>query len=486
MRTPLGAIQGYINLALREKDLSPAITQSLGSMQRNSEHLLTLVNDFLDISKIEAGLLEIDQRSFSPKALVMEIEDSLTPEARKKGLDLQTTIDKSLPPILHSDPHRIRQILINLIGNSIKFTPAGRVTISQSFTRQEDQKGLYQVTIEDTGIGMMQEQKERLFKPFSQGDREISRKYGGTGLGLSLSKRLANLLGGELTLTRSAPGEGSLFTLIIPCGFSIEPARGIDHESLDRPPSKEILAGIRVLVVEDCEDNQYLYREFLESQGAKTTIAEDGYIAQILAQNQSFDLILMDIQLPNLDGYATTKELRAMGVDSPIIALTAHAMLGEKKRCLDAGCNDYLTKPIDCDYLIHTVASYCKRLPREQRSAAIKSIHKSIANKTNPIFSILDSDPRIQAHLPNFIKGLEKRGRDLKAAYEQKDLNKIQRLAHQLIGSAANYGFPGLKDLAKELESQCQENPHDLNEAVEKVLSYLGRIKERTLAKETG
>ena len=373
IRTPITAILGYTQLLLTEEgiDRAPAHrVRTFEVIRRNGEYLVDLINDILDLSKVEAGKLQINRSRCSPKQLVADVVTLMRVRADEKRLQLQTQFAGPLPELISTDRTRLRQILVNLVGNAIKFTDHGKVSIVVRYLGEDGPPRL-QFDVTDTGIGMTQEQMALLFRPFSQVDASASRKFGGTGLGLAISKRLVEALGGRITV-QSLAGEGSTFSFTINPGscegaLLISPAA----EIAESPPphnvapriKKNVLRG-RVLVAEDSPDIQRLTVLLLESAGAEVEAVENGQLAVQRAwaawqSGRPFDVVLMDMQMPIMDGYAAASELRRRDYPLPIIALTAHAMSEDRQKCLDAGCEDYLAKPIDIAQLTAKVAQYC-------------------------------------------------------------------------------------------------------------------------------
>ncbi len=362
IRTPMTAVLGFTEV-LRDSTISPEQRQdALSRIECSGRSLLRLIDDILDISKIEAGKLVTEKVRFSPVEIVSEVVALLRLQAEQKGLRLVAQFLPGTPIIAHSDPTRIRQILVNLIGNAIKFTRTGEVNVKVRAEPEGNEKKQF-LTFEviDTGIGISPDDQLKLFQPFAQADESITRTFGGTGLGLVLSRRLAQQLGGDLILTESHVGSGSRFLVKIEAGpmetaVVAEQASCIkengDEANEQLPPS---LISTNILVVDDVPDNQYLMRLYLETAGAHVDVASNGVEAISKALNREYDLILMDIQMPTLDGIEATHRLRSAGYQRPILALTAHAMREEKKRSLDAGCDAHLTKPITRKNLIERV-----------------------------------------------------------------------------------------------------------------------------------
>ena len=369
IRTPMAAILGYADVLLGHlKD--PDNRNCVQIIKRNGDHLLALINDILDISRIEAGKLALNIESVDIPGLLSELHSSLNVRAIEKGIDFDIACDGKIPKWIRTDATRLRQILINLLGNGIKFTDAGHVSLSVDYDASQNDSSMLRFRVSDTGIGISEEQKEKLFKPFSQGDATVSRKYGGTGLGLAISDRLAEMLGGTV-LVKSEPEKGSTFTLTIPIAETtslelVEPGDLVSKPTTDNPIQVAPKLNCRVLVVDDRRDVRHISQHFLEKAGATVMTAEDGEqavekVMSARASGEKFDAIVMDMHMPKVDGLEATARIRASGIDWPIIALTADAMKGDREKYLIGGCNDYLSKPIDHAQLIHTVARHCKQ-----------------------------------------------------------------------------------------------------------------------------
>ncbi|EGF24720.1 PAS domain S-box protein [Rhodopirellula baltica] len=375
IRTPMTAILGYADL-VRDMIEDPQAIEHLETIRRNGDYLLEIINDILDLSKIEAGKLEVNHEKFEPARLIEDVRSIMEVRAKEGGLSLDVQYIGLLPKTIESDGKRLKQILINLVGNAIKFTQKGWVQIRVRFN-----KWLH-IDIVDTGIGMSDEQQKRLFKPFSQGDASVTRTFGGTGLGLAISKRLTEMLGGTI-IASSTEGVGSTFTVSVAVGDLADVAMvdyshtfDADHEEISSKYADgssgtgvNRLAGVEkplrchVLVVDDRHDIRFLSRALLTKAGATVDECEDGqlavdYMTDRLNNDDCPDLILLDMQMPNLDGYETARTLRRLGYSGWIIALTADAMQGDMNECLEAGCNDYLSKPIDANRMIGLIAQF--------------------------------------------------------------------------------------------------------------------------------
>jgi len=349
IRTPMNTIIGFADI-LAGEDLTEEQKKSVEFIRASGRSLLVLINDILDISKIEAGKFDIRIVDCSLAQLLDSVELLTVPKVKEKGIEFGIVTSDNLPSQIRTDPVRLGQCLTNLVGNAIKFTERGYVHVNVSLEPDED-KSYIRFDVEDTGVGIPAEKQARVFEPFAQADENTCHEYGGTGLGLTITKRLAELLGGTLSLT-SRHGLGSVFSLVVSAGVELENQPPLQRsqtgswqdKGLDR--TDEDLSG-HVLVVEDVPTNQILMKRLLERVGLEVTIAEDGRVAIRKTLGRSFDLILMDIQMPNMNGYDATRALRERGLQTPIIALTAHAMKGDAEKYISGGFSGYLSKPID-------------------------------------------------------------------------------------------------------------------------------------------
>ncbi|PQO27204.1 CHASE domain-containing protein [Blastopirellula marina] len=380
IRTPMTAILGYTDLLAEEQHREVSLEDRLeyiNTIRRNGEHLLMIINDILDLSKIEAGKMTVESVPTRIDSVVREVLELMQVKAVAKGLALDATIETKIPKVIACDPIRLRQILVNLIGNAIKFTEIGRVRVQ---CRYDFPTKSVQISVEDSGIGMTEMQMERLFQAFVQADNSMTRRFGGTGLGLRISKRLAEILGGDITIT-SEVGIGSTFCLSLMVDHIsdsnwIEPTEHL--ETIEKTPAshkgmsksdKKPLNGMKILLAEDGPDNVRLISFHLRKAGAEVETVEngkllvermtvDGTVHGQLKDPPPCDVVLTDMQMPEMDGYEAARLLRDKGATLPIVALTAHAMSGDLKKCLDAGCSAYATKPIDRDRLIHSVQRF--------------------------------------------------------------------------------------------------------------------------------
>lgn len=367
IRTPMSAIIGYSDLLLDPAQTAEDRIDCVSTIRRNADHLLTLINDILDLSKIEADRMTVEKIECSPCQLVSDVASLMRVRATENNIGFQVNYESAVPATISSDPVRIRQVLINLVGNAIKFTQEGAVKVHVWAEELDGDDPTINFRVIDSGIGMTEEQKSRLFRPFTQADYSTTRKFGGTGLGLTISKTLVNLMGGEISVS-SVPGLGSCFEFSLPTGplTNVPIIQNPSETSLESHTDEVIdvsetaSLAAKVLLAEDGIDNRRLISFHLRKAGCEVATAENGKIAFEMAtaatrQGEPFDLIFMDMQMPVMDGYQSASKLREAGYRGRICALTAHAMTGDREKCISAGCDDYLTKPIDVEKLVGTV-----------------------------------------------------------------------------------------------------------------------------------
>lgn len=338
IRTPLNGVLGMLDLLLHTP-LSGEQHEMADTAMHSARLLLALLNDILDFSKIEAGRLVLETIAFSPAQLVRQCTDSLGVSARSKGLEVSCELDPALPPAVSGDPTRVRQVLLNLLGNAIKFTERGSVSVQARW--QDD---ALHVAVRDTGIGITAEQRSALFQPFVQMDSSHTRRFGGTGLGLTICQRLILSMGGEIGVD-SVPGQGSTFWFRLPLPVAEEAAIDASAAEAAAQDGGQTLTGCRVLLVEDNLVNQRVAAKVLERFGVVVSIASDGHQALDQLAHEDVDLVLMDCQMPGMDGWETTRRLRQRGWLGPVVALTANATETDRQACLSAGMNDFLSKP---------------------------------------------------------------------------------------------------------------------------------------------
>ncbi len=448
IRTPLTAILGYAESALDADQTEIERVMALRAVKRSGDHLLQIVNNVLDFSKIEADKLEAEKVPVDYFVVLSEVEALVKQQANSKGLDFRMLYAFPLPASIMGDPVRLRQVLLNLCSNAIKFTESGKVTVSVLYDAEH--KNL-RFSVADTGIGMAMEQVSRIFTPFEQADSSITRRYGGTGLGLALSKRLVDLMGGNIQVI-STPDVGTTFAINLPC---VNPAEvpmvsGIadfDDEQVAPSPAAVVirhkLHGL-VLLAEDNPENQTLLSLFLEKMGAEVTIAENGQEAVAKASNARFDLIYMDMQMPLVSGIEATEILRAQGYSGPIIALTANATSEDRNLCLQAGCNDFLTKPINRDKLYEVTSCYLCVDEADSVDAPILS-------------QLQDDDPEIQGLVLRFVQSLPETVSGIDQLYQCQAWGELRQQMHDLKGTSGNFGYPTLTQLSEKIETELKQ-----------------------------
>jgi signal transduction histidine kinase/CheY-like chemotaxis protein len=473
IRTPMSAILGYADLLQNNPCARDPkeVERCVRVIRRNGEHLLAIINDILDLSKIEADKLTLERLPADLPRLVADVAVLVRPRAEERKLVFKVIFDGAVPQQIHTDPLRLKQVLINLASNAIKFTPAGGSVTLRVGVEERVTGSTVQFDVVDTGVGMTEEQQAKLFQPFTQGDQSTTRRFGGTGLGLSISRRLANLLGGDIVV-RSEVGKGSAFSCWVEGGTidgtkQIVDLREIEAEASStsrdeaaavcNTPSNESLTG-DVLLAEDGEDNRELLTAILTNAGLRVHTAENGRQAIDLAQsNVSIGLILMDMQMPEIDGYTATRMLREAGYARPIIALTANAMTDDRRKCLDAGCDEYLSKPVDRRELIGTIA-------RKLGSAVQSSRPVLRSNRAD--------DAKLGAMLLKFVERLPKRVEDLATHLEARDFAHLQHAVHQIKGAAGGYGFPQISEQAAAAEKTLRAGVPSL----EAIQGEIGRL----------
>lgn len=554
IRTPLTAILGFAENILEDDISQNEMKTAAETIVRNGQHLLSLLNDVLDFAKYEAGKLNVEKIPFSVPLLLHDVIASMKSKAMTRKLDLRFKQQGALPESVISDPTRIRQILINLIGNAIKFTDKGYVEIRAQFVPSEDQQssGRLILRVEDTGIGLKREQMHKLFAPFAQADQTTTRKFGGTGLGLTICRRLTKLLGGEMTV-KSVFGKGSIFSTKIDVELP-EGTKFVDdissHASTRKRKTFDYNAAqtpCRIFLAEDSPDNQILIQRFLKKCGIDVTLGVNGQIAyeQVTkAENigEPYDLVLMDMQMPLVDGYESTARLRKAGITTPIIALTASVLERDRQRCLEVGCDALATKPIDRGRLIKLIRSSIPKeiLERRQReldeyagdtNTMESETQESSARHTAPVAgnSAFNPSPFFQlaetseepledsgnsGFTENFATGvfqaptvilvdrkvaLEQTGGDsdlldtilglilehcpqyveeLASCIANRDTAATKRLAHTIKNSAENVGGVRISDVAKQLETSATQEIWD---QVEMEFEELKQLMDRFL-----
>lgn len=482
IRTPMNAILGFTEVLRRGYGRHQDPTKYLNTIHSSGKHLLELINDILDLSKVESGRLEVEHIDCSPHLLVRDVVQVLAVKANEKGISLAFEADGPIPNTITTDPARLRQIITNLVGNAIKFTDEGGVNVVIRLIEGANPK--LRIDVQDSGIGMTQDQADRIFDPFAQADTSVTRRFGGTGLGLTISRNFAEALDGTITVS-SEPGKGSVFSLTVATG-SLEHTELIQPDDLgsyeEMPLESEMswqFDGQRVLVVDDGLENRELVTILLKEVNLQVATAENGQIGVDLAERESFDLILMDMQMPVMDGYTATRLLREQGIDVPIYALTAHAMKGFEKDCLDAGCTGFLTKPIDIERLLETVGAVLGGQRVENQLSPRKITKRDEETRSDALVCSHDADgPEFASIINSFATKLDDVLHEMRAAIDQQEFSSLANLAHWLKGSGGTVGFHEFTKPAAELE--CAATNRDAKQSlvhVEQIANLAKRIQ---------
>jgi CheY-like chemotaxis protein len=445
IRTPLNGIIGYADLLAESAALGPAERRHVRHIQSAGSALLALVNDILDFSKIEAGQIELDPAPFSLTALIDEAVSLVAAGARQKGLALSITVDPAVPPGLLGDEVRLRQVLLNLLNNAVKFTSIGHVDVRATVETIGDGPAWIRVEVADTGIGIAADKLDRLFQRFSQLDASIKRQFGGSGLGLAICKRLVELMGGWIGVS-SNPGEGSTFWFRLP----LEPAEFIENAA---PAVREAgtATRARVLLADDLEMNQELALAILQKAGYEVDVVADGADAVMAVQSRVYDVVLMDVQMPGMDGITATQRIRALPPpvrDVPIIALTANVLAQQVETCRRAGMNDHVGKPFRREELIAAI----------ERSAGASRQAEAAGSGESDGFDQAAYDALAAIAGPKIHDWRGKLADRLEALSEpacRADAGETARLAHTLVSAAGMLGFQGLSEAARALEAAC-------------------------------
>lgn len=456
IRTPMNAILGMTELLLGDQ-VPPRQREQLVVVQKSAENLLILINDLLDITKIDSGKLRLEKIAFRIEELLEYIIKTLDVGAQRKQIRLEYDCDPNIPEVLISDPHRVNQILTNLVNNAIKFTKEGSVNLSARLIATASQQAQIEFKIVDTGIGIAQDQLKAIFESFQQADESITRRFGGTGLGLTISRKLTELLGGEIAV-QSEPGVGTTFTLTLP----MEIGSHSDMEEVADPAMhpEGSLKGKRVLLVEDHEYNQILTVSFLDEWGVEHSLAHNGQQALDILREHRFDLILMDIQMPVMDGLEATKAIRnELGLNLPILALSATAQQSEADRCIIAGMDDFLSKPFSRTSLFQKLASL---LPPAQDSAVTgASPSKPTSFDFDLLLQHVNGNPNLAKRLVKvFVDSAPREAQLLREAGQEGKLEDAREILHRIRPSLK---MMGMKSILQKMDqiNQLDEGERD-------------------------
>ena len=466
IRTPLTSIIGYTDSLISDQLTIKEEQMALNTVLRNGNHLLRIINDILDFSKIEAGKLDVEMLDVSLFEIISDVGNLMHHKAIELGISFGFNYEFPLPRILQTDPTRLKQILINLVGNALKFTEQGGVKVVISFDASAE---LLTFSIIDTGVGMTPDQRGKLFQAFTQADTSTTREFGGTGLGLVISYELACKLGGGISVT-SVKGQGSTFSLTIRTGavnqgeLVYSKPKSIRNE--DTAPVKQPSLSGKILLAEDGPDNQKLLLFILNKANIDCVLVENGALAIEAVKKETFDLILMDMQMPVMDGYTATKKLRELGYKVPIVALTANIMKQDITRCLDAGCTSFLGKPFERNVFFQKLAEYLESKPPEASIEGSNSIFSESVSKEE------------RSLIVSFVRRLPERMADIRAKLHAEDWKQLAMLAHRLRG-ADMFGYPSLGKAATTIENAVMTGAYDqIPHHIDQVAEICNQIAE--------
>jgi len=465
IRTPLTAIIGYSEAALQPGQTRTQRMDGIKSIHRNGKHLLSLINEILDISKIEAGKFQLEINQVSIVDILEEIKSDACLRIKEEQLEFGLNLQYPLPVWIQSDGFRLKQILLNLVNNAIKFTESGRIIITVWCDAEQE---MMYTTVEDTGIGIEQKMIEKVFESFTQADKSTTRKFGGTGLGLTLSRRLAKMLGGDLTV-ESTPGKGSKFTMSVSTG-ALDNCNFITDNNTPVAAYKDVtMANLpvlegRVLLVDDVKDNRKLISYFISKTGAKVDTAENGSLALESIASRHYDLVIMDMQMPVMDGVEATRRIRSSKMQVPVVMLTANAYTEDRGVCEQAGVDDFLTKPVSNQRLNEILSTYLQ--PYQSLSAS------------NPIYSsLLAEEPELEDIVNKFIYYLPEKLIHINDLVAQSDWETLAASIHDLKGTSGNMGFIEIYDTLCELEQVIREQQYtQIDRHLVSLQSLLSRV----------
>lgn len=474
IRTPIGGIIGLTRL-LEETTLNEEQRETVSLISQASDNLLTIINDILDLSKIEAGKFHLERIDFSIEEVLKGVVSLMMNKVEDKGIELKSNISSNVPQWLIGDPHRLNQILLNLVSNAIKFTEEGFIEIGVSMCWTKNRESLVEFCVKDTGIGIPEDRLAAIFESFSQASSDTSRKFGGTGLGLTISQKLVGLHGGKISV-ESEVGKGSIFRFTLLCGQSEK--RGREEEEKNNPFELTGLAGKRILLVDDNKVNRLVGRKTLQRWQTEVALAEDGQIAVELLIDEPYDLVLMDLQMPNLDGYEATKAIRRLEGNPnqhiPIIALTAAVLLGEKEKAIESGMNAIQTKPFDPMLLYQTMMNLLN--PQTENMAIFPSVD-SVDRIDLGYLEKLSGGSRqfVEQYIQTFLSNVPELINELGEAFERSQWSDIRSTAHKLKQEFTYIGHEAAKELINKIEMAAQEELQ-----LPSAKDYFSSLREKT------
>jgi PAS domain S-box-containing protein len=468
IRTPMNAIMGIADL-LAKTSLSPEQDKYVQIFRRAGDNLLNLINDILDLSKVEASQLELEQTGFSLHDHLEKVMEMVAARAHEKGLALVCEIAPNVPNDLVGDPTRLRQVLLNLLGNAIKFTESGEVSLRVAPDGNSAVPTALRFTVSDAGIGISADKLGRVFERFTQADSSTTRRFGGSGLGLTISKRLVELMGGRIW-AESAVGNGSVFSLVLP--FEVWPGATLRAViPVDRGP-EPALPALRILLAEDSPDNCIITVAYLEGTPYRVEIANTGAIACKMFVAGHYDLVLMDRQMPIMDGLTATRTIRKWEQandrpPTPIIALTASALKGDREMCLTAGCTAFLTKPIKQEVLLRAIKEHSIATPPSSKE---ESRRKETA--------LVRANPKFADRVPAYLQNCRQNVITMLEALDRVDFETVRTLGHQIRGSGGMFGFQAITDIGTALEQAAESTDTDASRKwVGELSRYLDRVE---------
>ena len=468
IRSPLTAIIGFSESILNRNLSIEQQREANKSIERNGKHLYQVINDILDITKIESGQLDVEAVPSSPIKIAQEVSRIYEPLVQEKNLNFKVNYHFPLPKLIDTDPIRLKQILINLISNALKFTSEGGISIDLRYSEESRE---FEYEVKDSGIGMDEETVLNIFGAFIQADTSTTRRYGGTGLGLNISKQLSEKLGGEL-ICKSKIGEGSrfYFKIYVPPGREIELVDAIEHsDDLVKTETKQISLQGEILVAEDTIDNQKLIEMYISDSGAAVTIVDNGLLAVEACSSKKFDLIFMDMQMPVMDGVTATQKIRLFDKSTPIVSLTANAMKSDVEKCRLAGANDFMSKPIDPNQFSDILLEYL----RTGNSNKIKSTQKNSSLKK----SKEEKKKSFEKIVHRFVAALPDRAKLITQLQKDKKWEELKSETHKLKGLGTSMGFPELTDICNEINNNCTVKKYDANiPLIKKLNTEIGLI----------
>jgi PAS domain S-box-containing protein len=468
IRTPMNAIMGIADL-LAKTSLTPEQDKFVQIFRRSGDNLLNLINDILDLSKVEASQLDLERTGFSLSDHLEKVIEMVAPRAHEKGLTLVCEIAPKVSNDLVGDPTRLRQVLLNLLGNAIKFTASGTVSLKVEPQKDSAVPTALRFTVSDTGIGIADDKLARIFERFTQADSSTTRRFGGSGLGLTISKRLVELMGGRIWV-ESQVDKGSTFAFAVPFEVWLAANRPV-ATPIGADPSAP-LPPLRILMAEDSPDNCTITLAYLEDTPYRVTVAETGAIACQLFMAGQYDLVLMDRQMPVMDGLTATRTLRAWEKEhdrapTPIIALTASALKGDRETCLAAGCTAYLTKPIKQDVLLQAIRDYTAAGTQQALAAG-------------PISGLSKAAQKLLERTPAYLENCRRNVTQMHEALDRADFQAVTILGHNLRGSGGGFGFQGITDIGAGLEQAAGVSDIVVSrDWVGQLTSYLDEIDAR-------